>query len=65
MRERKRGMWLETNERGFLICSICGHKTNIKVLPNTVLRQFPLYCNRCKVAVTIDYPNSKKENARA
>lgn len=56
---------METNERGFLICPICGHKTNVKVLPNTVLRRFPLYCNRCKTAVTIDYQKAITENARA
>jgi hypothetical protein len=46
---------MKTNENGFLLCPKCGKKTNIKVLPNTELKNFPLYCNRCKVATKIDH----------
>jgi len=46
---------MKVNERGFLICPLCGKKTNTKVLPETELRRFPLYCNRCKRAITIDH----------
>lgn len=50
---------MEVNERGFLLCPRCGHKTNIRVLPKTELKDFPLYCNRCRASTTI---NHKKEN---
>jgi transcription elongation factor Elf1 len=46
---------MKTNENGFLICPKCGKKTNVKVLPETELKNFPLYCNRCKVATKIDH----------
>jgi endogenous inhibitor of DNA gyrase (YacG/DUF329 family) len=46
---------LKTNENGFLLCPKCGKKTNVKVLPETELKNFPLYCNRCKVATKIDH----------
>ena len=29
-------------------CPVCGGKTRIKVLPETVLLNFPLYCPKCK-----------------
>lgn len=46
---------MKTNENGFLLCPRCGKKTNTRVLPDTQLRNFPLYCNRCKVATKIDH----------
>ena len=48
-----------TNENGFLICPKCRKKTNTKVLPETELKNFPLYCNRCKEAITIDYKRAR------
>ena len=49
----------KTNENGFLICPKCGKKTNTKVLPETVLKDFPLYCNRCKTATKIDHKSAR------
>lgn len=46
---------MQTNNNGFLLCPLCGRKTNTKVLPNTELKCFPLWCNRCKIATNIDY----------
>lgn len=48
-------MDVQVNERGFLVCPLCGKKTNTKVLPKTTLIDFPLYCNRCKKAVVISH----------
>ena len=39
-------------ENGRAVCPQCGRKTPIRIYPNTVLRDFPLYCKRCR-AVTI------------
>lgn len=50
---------MKVNENGFLLCPKCRKKTNVKVLPGTVLKQFPLYCNRCREAFIIEH------NARA
>lgn len=46
---------MEVNKNGFLICPKCGKKTNTKVAPTTVLKDFPLYCNRCREAFLISY----------
>jgi hypothetical protein len=46
---------MEVNSNGFLICPKCGKKTNTKVLPETKLLRFPLYCNRCKREFIINH----------
>jgi hypothetical protein len=46
---------MEVNSNGFLICPKCGKKTNTKVLPETKLKHFPLYCNRCKREFIINH----------
>lgn len=52
---------MEVNEKGFICCPKCGSKTKTKVLPNTELKNFPLYCTWCKEEIIIDY----KQKARA
>ncbi len=32
----------------FLLCPVCKSKTRIKLRPDTVLENFPLYCPKCK-----------------
>ena len=32
----------------FLLCPVCGNKTRIKLRPDTVLENFPLFCPKCK-----------------
>ena len=32
----------------WVLCPVCKNKTRIKVLPETVLIDFPLYCPKCK-----------------
>lgn len=46
---------MTVNTSGFLLCPLCGRRTHIKVLPETELKHFPLWCNRCKIATNIDY----------
>jgi uncharacterized protein YbaR (Trm112 family) len=46
---------MEVNENGFLMCPKCRKKTNTKVLPQTKLKDFPLYCNRCREEFKINH----------
>lgn len=46
---------MEVNKNGFLICPKCQKKTNTKVLPQTQLKDFPLYCNRCREEFKINH----------
>ena len=32
----------------WVLCPICSNKTRIKVRPDTVLENFPLFCPKCK-----------------
>ena len=46
---------MQINENGFLLCPKCGKKTNTKVLPQTKLKDFPLYCNLCRESIIINH----------
>ena len=45
---------MQTNDKGFLICPWCGKPTKVKVLPETQLKLFPLFCPWCKVETVIN-----------
>ena len=52
---------METNEKGFLLCPKCRKKTNVKVLPETVMLNYVLYCKHCKKEIIINHnPDSAK-----
>ena len=38
----------QQNESLWLPCPRCGAKSKIKIYEDTVLLNFPLYCNKCK-----------------
>jgi hypothetical protein len=38
----------------WVLCPICNNKTRIKVRPDTVLENFPLYCPKCKQETIIN-----------
>lgn len=38
----------------WVLCPICNNKTRIKVSPDTVLENFPLYCPKCKQETIIN-----------
>lgn len=48
-------MTIRKNENGFLLCPKCGKKTNVKVLPETVMKDYVLFCKHCKQETIIDY----------
>lgn len=39
---------------GWVHCPVCQGKTRIKILDDTVLRNFPLYCPKCHQTSVID-----------
>ena len=41
-------------EATFVLCPICGGKTRLKLLPETVLKNYPLFCPKCKKEVIIN-----------
>lgn len=41
----------------WLICPVCGSKTREKIRADTELKNFPLYCPKCKHESLIDVKN--------
>ena len=41
----------------WLLCPVCGSKTRIKLRPDTVLENFPLFCPKCKKESLITVKN--------
>lgn len=38
-------------------CPVCGNKTRLQIQADTELKNFPLYCPKCKQASLIDAKN--------
>lgn len=47
---------MPANTQGeFIRCPRCGQKTRTKVLPSTVLIEFPLFCPKCKCELIVSF----------
>ena len=42
------------NESEWILCPVCGGKTRLQIRENTELKNFPLYCPKCKQESLID-----------
>lgn len=40
-------------EARFVLCPCCGGKTRLKLLPDTVLKHYPLFCPKCRKEILI------------
>ncbi|MDB6471561.1 cysteine-rich KTR domain-containing protein [Blautia wexlerae] len=49
------------NMMEWVICPICNNKTRIKIRKDTQLKNFPLYCPKCKKESLIRVNNFKIE----
>lgn len=47
------------DDHEWLLCPICGNKTRVKVREDTVLKNFPLFCPKCKSERVIDVKQLK------
>lgn len=52
------------NQATFLRCPKCGGKTRTQVRSTTVLRDFPLFCPKCKYECLIAFGNSTMEEVK-
>lgn len=43
----------------WILCPICGSKTRDRIRQDTVLRNYPLYCPKCKQETLIEAKNLK------
>ena len=46
-------------EAKWILCPLCGGKTRLKLLPETVLKNDPLFCPKCKKEVIISAEHLK------
>lgn len=46
-------------ESTFVCCPLCGGKTHVKLRPDTVLKNYPLFCPKCKQEVIISADHQK------
>lgn len=49
-------------KNGRAVCPICGRETQTRVLPGTVLENFPLYCKRCRQTSIVTYREPEPES---
>lgn len=38
----------------FVLCPLCGSKTRLKLLSETILKNYPLFCPKCRREVIIN-----------
>ena len=41
----------------WIICPVCGNKTRLKMRNDTIMKNFPLYCPKCKRESLIEVKN--------
>ena len=46
-------------ETYWVTCPLCKGKTRLKLLPDTVLQNYPLFCPKCKQEVIINADHQK------
>ena len=44
-------------ETQWIICPKCGEKTKVKLQKSTIMKNFLLYCHKCKKEFTVDVQN--------
>lgn len=47
------------NRENWILCPVCNSKTRIKARDDTVLKNFPLFCPKCRQETLIDFINLK------
>ena len=48
---------MDMEKTEFIRCPICGNKTRDKVREDTILKNFPLFCPKCKQETLINANN--------
>ena len=41
----------------WIVCPVCGNKTRDKIREDTILKNYPLYCPKCKQQTLIEAQN--------
>lgn len=60
-KHRKVGETMEQPGERWVLCPMCGAKTRLRLLQRTVLRDFPLFCPKCRQERLINAQNFQIE----
>lgn len=60
-KRRKVGETMEQPGERWVLCPMCGAKTRLRLLQQTVLRDFPLFCPKCRQERLINAQNFQIE----
>ena len=47
---------------GRAVCPICGRLTPLRILPGTILVNFPLYCKKCQQTTLVEHREPEPES---
>ncbi len=61
MQRKETGVMIKT-KNGNAVCPACYRETNVRILDNTVLENFPLFCKRCKQTTIVEYRKPEPES---
>ena len=53
---------MDPREERWILCPVCGAKTRARLLPDTVLQNFPLFCPKCRQESIINAQNYQIES---
>jgi len=42
------------HNKKWICCPLCGNKTRIQIMPDTVVKKLPLFCPKCKAETVIN-----------
>lgn len=45
------------NETEWILCPICGGKTRDKIRKDTIMKNYPVFCPKCKQEILINVEN--------
>lgn len=52
------------NGKQWVLCPICGSKSRIRIREDTILRNFPLFCPKCKKECLINAENLQVQEVK-
>lgn len=52
---------MNQSDEQWILCPVCGAKTRARLLPDTILRNFPLFCPKCRCECVIRFRDGKME----
>ena len=52
---------MNRSDEQWILCPVCGAKTRARLLPDTILRNFPLFCPKCRHECVIRFRDGKME----